>query len=234
MSRKPFIPFRFTPASWGLTGQPYEEAEICYNYEGEEMEIRLAKLRNSDGEQLAKALVAIELKYGKISKYDADKRNLEIDGRGADRRALLDLDMTYGRIDEYEYGRAIIEIEEQGVDRDVALLDHDLAHGRIDERHHAKAIATANKTPWVGIVNDKFDPNLGIDGFMIELDWNEEWIVYLKMNGYVGASDADIVDAWFMDVCRDHHDGEVEMVEDVGEPFNPSRPRAGPMPRLRY
>jgi hypothetical protein len=232
MRRSRLLPFRFTPASWGLSGQPYEEAEICYYYEGEEQEVRLAKLRNSDGEALAKALVAIELKYGKLTKYEADRRNLEIDGRGSDARALLDLEFTHGRVDEYEYGRKIIEIEKEGVERDVALLDHDLAHDRIEGRAHAKAVATAQGIPWVGVVNDEFNHNLGVDGFAIELDWNKEWIDYLKMNGYVGRSDADIVDQWFMDVCREQTDAQV----DYGsEPFVMDAPprQRGPFPRLR-
>jgi hypothetical protein len=35
-----------------------------------------------------------------------------------------------------------------------------------------------------------------------ELDWNEKFVANLIRAGYVGKTDADIVDQWFQNVCR--------------------------------
>jgi hypothetical protein len=167
-------------------------------------------------------VLAIDLKYDKIDKYQYDVRMLELDGRSHDPRAKLDLEFTHSKLSEYEYLRKIIEIEEKGVERDIALLDHDLAHEVITDREYAKLAASARKEPWVGIVGDDFNVNLGTNGFSIELDWNEEWIAYLKLNGYVGVNDEDIVDQWFSDVCAEQSRSEVHYTE---QPFVAPAPR---------
>jgi hypothetical protein len=35
-----------------------------------------------------------------------------------------------------------------------------------------------------------------------ELDWNEKFVANLLRAGYVGRTDADVVDQWFQNVCR--------------------------------
>ncbi len=47
--------------------------------------------------------------------------------------------------------------------------------------------------PHVQIISTAFDPRKGIK---IELDWNEEFVEYLKKNGYTGSSDESIVQKW--------------------------------------
>lgn len=200
MKRSRLIPFYLTPASWGLKGPARDEAEIAYYYEGEEMERQLAKHKHTDATAYAKAAAAIDLKYNKLSQYQYDVRMLEIEGKSHDQRAALMIDFKHKKIDEYTFGQRLIAIEKDGVEREVALLDHDLEHGVITEREHAKQTASAQKKPWVGIVSDDFNINLGTSGFSIELDWNDEWIDYLKLNGYTGITDEEIVDQWFSDV----------------------------------
>lgn len=203
MKKKPLIPFRLLPASWGLSGQPFDEAEAAYLYEGEDLERRLVEIR-TENEPLerAKQLLALDRKYHKIGHYDYDKRLIELDGKGSDKRALLDLDFKHARLGEYEWAKAICELEKDGIERDVELANLELRFKKIEPREHEKRVATAKQEPWVGVVGDEFDVNQGIDGLAIELDWNEYWIEYLRLNGYVGHSDEQIIDQWFNDVCR--------------------------------
>ena len=61
------------------------------------------------------------------------------------------------------------------------------------------------------------DPsNIGNGAF--ELDWNEFFIAKLIRAGYKGADDAQIVDQWFQDVCRN-------VVLETFEQFEANNPR---------
>lgn len=64
-----------------------------------------------------------------------------------------------------------------------------------------KEIATAKGEPWVNVLSVDLDPeNIGNGAF--ELDWNEKFITNLIRAGYQGKTDADLVDQWFQNVCR--------------------------------
>jgi len=64
-----------------------------------------------------------------------------------------------------------------------------------------KAAATAREEPWVAMVTMDVDYNNLTDG-AFELDWNDKFIAQLMRYGYQGKEDADLVDQWFTDVCR--------------------------------
>lgn len=65
----------------------------------------------------------------------------------------------------------------------------------------AKEIATEKGLPWVEVLNVELDPdNIGNGAF--ELDWNDKFITNLVRAGYQGKTDADMVDQWFADVCK--------------------------------
>lgn len=66
---------------------------------------------------------------------------------------------------------------------------------------NAKALATERKEPWVNVIGMDIDSDNLSDG-SFELDWNEYFIVQLVRAGYQGKTDADLVDQWFQDVCR--------------------------------
>jgi hypothetical protein len=69
------------------------------------------------------------------------------------------------------------------------------------DKQSPKAIATKNGDPWVQVLNIEVDPdNPGAGAF--ELDWNDIFVARLIKSGYQGKTDADIVDNWFQDVCR--------------------------------
>jgi len=65
----------------------------------------------------------------------------------------------------------------------------------------AKAAATKRGEPYVSVVSVELDPdNVGNGAF--ELDWNEIFIARLAKAGYKGRDDAQMVDQWFQDICR--------------------------------
>lgn len=75
--RKRLIPFRWLPASWGLSGRVRQEAEASYYLEGEELETRLEEIRIEhlpDG-HLEKQERDLKLKLEKqeISQIEFDK-----------------------------------------------------------------------------------------------------------------------------------------------------------------
>lgn len=65
----------------------------------------------------------------------------------------------------------------------------------------SKEEATKNQEPWVAVLDTKINKDNVRNGFF-ELDWNEYFVVQLKLAGYSGSSEEQIVDAWFQDLCR--------------------------------
>lgn len=64
-----------------------------------------------------------------------------------------------------------------------------------------KQAADAAGEPWVSVLQVELDPeNIGNGAF--ELDWNDKFITNLVRAGYKGKTDADMVDQWFADVCK--------------------------------
>lgn len=64
-----------------------------------------------------------------------------------------------------------------------------------------KDLATERGEPYVAILSMEVDPeNLNEGAF--ELDWNDKFIANLRRAGYQGKEDADLVDQWFQNVCR--------------------------------
>lgn len=64
-----------------------------------------------------------------------------------------------------------------------------------------KEIATANKEPWVAVLDTHINKDNIRNGFF-EIDWNEYFVLQLKEAGYKGDSEEAIVDAWFGELCR--------------------------------
>ena len=64
-----------------------------------------------------------------------------------------------------------------------------------------KELATERGEPYVTILRMDVDPeNLHAGSF--ELDWNDKFLANLLRAGYVGKTEADVVDQWFQNVCR--------------------------------
>ena len=64
-----------------------------------------------------------------------------------------------------------------------------------------KESATERGEPYVAILGMDVDPE-NIHAGSFELDWNDKFVANLISAGYVGKTDADIVDQWFQNVCR--------------------------------
>jgi hypothetical protein len=65
-----------------------------------------------------------------------------------------------------------------------------------------KERATRKKEPWVGVLNTHVNQDNVRNGFF-ELDWNEQFVLKLKQEGYGAEGDLDeeIVDRWFRELC---------------------------------
>lgn len=64
-----------------------------------------------------------------------------------------------------------------------------------------KELATEKKEPWVAVLTTQVNKENIRNGFF-ELDWNEYFIRELRLNGYQGDSEEEIVDKWFTELCK--------------------------------
>lgn len=68
----------------------------------------------------------------------------------------------------------------------------------------AKEQATAANEPYIAVISMDIDPN-NMNNGAFELDWNDKFVINLTKAGYkirAEDTDADIVDRWFTQVCR--------------------------------
>jgi hypothetical protein len=65
-----------------------------------------------------------------------------------------------------------------------------------------KERANRKKEPWVGVLDTHVNKDNVRNGFF-ELDWNEQFVLKLKQEGYGADGDLDeeIVDRWFRELC---------------------------------
>ena len=71
--------------------------------------------------------------------------------------------------------------------------------------------------PWVNVINTEFDPSNPKQGFM-ELEWNKAFINFLREHEYTGATDEEVIDKWFTDLCKNiggQMDEESKFVADA-------------------
>ena len=69
------------------------------------------------------------------------------------------------------------------------------------EQLNEKDMATARGESYVRVLNVNVDFENPADGYF-ELEWNQHFIRELLQAGYSGASEEEIVDAWFTNLCR--------------------------------
>jgi len=74
MVKKTKLPFSMMPASWGLKGKTRARAEAEYYYDGDELEKALAAIDAETEEEKTVAEIEIDVKNGKLSQSEADKR----------------------------------------------------------------------------------------------------------------------------------------------------------------
>ena len=76
----------------------------------------------------------------------------------------------------------------------------------------AKAEATKKKEPYIAVLGVDLNKDNPRNGFF-ELDWNEYFVKDLRINGYQGDSEEEIVDAWFKELC-----GNIAKEEGIASP----------------
>jgi hypothetical protein len=66
-----------------------------------------------------------------------------------------------------------------------------------------KERATAQGEPYIAVLDTKVNPDNIRNGFF-ELDWNDQFVLQLKQEGYGfdGDAEEEIVDRWFRDIVR--------------------------------
>jgi hypothetical protein len=211
------IPFRFLPGSWGLVADAYDEAEAFYTLDGEDLERRLLAIRVKDTTKRALEHLELDRKYDRISEYDyaIEKATLENDGTINDAKKLA-IDLEFKKIKGFEHDILLAKInfpDEESIEHQIALLTADYDHGKIDLNEYQKTLATAKNEPWVGVIDNSYDADQGVNGLYFELDWNQQWVEFLRKNGYHGHTDVEIVEQWFTDVSR--------VVEENPDPTDP-------------
>jgi hypothetical protein len=79
-----------------------------------------------------------------------------------------------------------------------------------------KERATRKNEPWVGVLNTHVNKENVRNGFF-ELDWNDQFVLQLKQQGYGfdGDKDEEIVDRWFRELCAN-----VVVDEGINTPVN--------------
>lgn len=136
--------------------------------------------------------------------YELERRILEIKDDDYDRdvyyKKTLEIDFRYNKLTKDEYNRKLVATIKDDTQRAFATLELDKQDGKVTELEYAKQAATLNNEPWVTVLNMDFGGKTALEG-SFELDWNDLFVAQLTTEGYQGPPDA-MVNAWFMEVCR--------------------------------
>lgn len=212
MSKKPLIPFSWTPASWGLNGKSRRIAQAEYELTGAELEQELVRIEHefahaSDQElasiNLDQQLLEIQARHNLISKSEFQKDMKLIERRRAEHAA-----------NQHEAGSE---------DRKLAELDIRYQYDNdLSDKDYQRERATIQGEPWVDVIQVGFEDEDASKGFF-ELDWNDEFVKWLSSQGIVGRDDEDTVNKWFNTVCRtvliqEMQDQDWGMQADEGRP----------------
>jgi hypothetical protein len=117
------------------------------------------------------------------------------------RRRMIELRYKHKKMDEAEYHKALASLIQDEGQRKLALLEIDYREGKLGELEYNKQLATLKGEPWVNVVNMDFTKKSALEG-SFELDWNEHFVEKLKTEGYTGPTPDNIVNQWFMELCR--------------------------------
>lgn len=135
----------------------------------------------------------LERKLLILSKPDLDEKDYA--------RKHLDLEHKHGRLTDQQYYRALTDLIEDEKQRELAILELDQREGKLTEMEYSKKAATLKGEPWVTVINMDFTKGNSLEG-SFELDWNLPFVDKLVAEGYSGPTPDNIVNQWFMEVCR--------------------------------
>jgi hypothetical protein len=120
----------------------------------------------------------------------------------------------YEKITEYDFDIETTKLKFTGDDLVLALLDIEYKHHKIEKQAYEKQSATIRKEPWVSMPDISWNPQDPSQSYF-ELDYNDEFVSFLKNHGYNGLTDEMVVEKWLNDVCR-------SVAEDFISDENPS------------
>ena len=104
-------------------------------------------------------------------------------------------------IDKIEEATLDAEIKlKEATDRATKIIS-DAAETERLSKLSPKELATERNESYIAVLDTKVNKDNVKNGFF-ELDWNELFIVELRLAGYYGETDEEIVDKWFQDLCR--------------------------------
>ena len=104
-------------------------------------------------------------------------------------------------IDKLEQATAEAEQKLQEATERAAKVIADTAETERLSKLNPKELATERNESYIAVLDTKVNKDNVKNGFF-ELDWNELFIVELRLAGYYGDTDEEIVDKWFQDLCR--------------------------------
>lgn len=208
---KKWIPFKFTPAAWSLSGEAYEVAKACYELEGVELGMKLADIKYAHNEyERLKYRNRVEFEHNVISELDYLRTDIEIDYEYCRisefdcKSKILKLNHDHGLNPTYDYDLALLKREHKLItetEYQIQWLDLELKSGKLTINEHEKLVATANGLPWHKVISLSTDPGSPGAG-SIELDWNSKFVEDLKEYGYEGATEEQVVDQWISELCK--------------------------------
>lgn len=140
-----------------------------------------------------------------LTGYELEKKLLAINADEYDTngnaKKELSLDLKHGKITRSVFDRMMSDLIEDPKTKALAILELDYREAKIGELEYSKKLATLNDEPWVTVLKMDFGGKTALEG-SFELDWNEQFVAKLEKEGYQGPSPDTIVNAWFMEVCR--------------------------------
>lgn len=129
----------------------------------------------------------------------------------------LDLKKKYNKITEKEYYRELTELITDPIQKELAILELDFKDGKISEIEFDKKSHTIRNESWHRIIKLEFNPKISPEG-SFELDWNDLFIKELEDAGYTGHTPDDIVNKWFISICKNVAEEEFAHLDEPGNP----------------
>lgn len=140
-----------------------------------------------------------------LTGYELEQRLLDIKQDEYEpnefKKKSLEIKKKWNKIDDSTYYRSLAELIEDKTQRELSLVDIDFRENKISEIEHSKKVATIKGEHWVRVINMDFNHASSLEG-SFELDWNDLFLDKLKSEGYVGHNPDDIVNQWFISICR--------------------------------
>lgn len=223
------LPFGMTLAGLTLEGKHREIAKAYYELVGEQLERRIIEIETDDPNALAIKLLEHDRKHRFITAEIFDREMAKLSHSDKElEMEFLKIDRKYEHITEEKFDYAYAELKykdsKEPTDFQFVKLQLHKKHGTLTEKEFDKAVYSLGGRPWVDVIHSEYKEDHGADGFSFELDWNDAFVKLLRSEGYVGATDEEIVEQWFEDKSTDHYLGVLsEQLEELGDNLGDAR-----------